>query len=326
MIWLLQFLLLFTAACQSKPAPLRLYSSLDANETKEFVELYEKEGGETVEFVRLSTGEALARLQSESANPHVAVWIGGGSNEHVILEKRGFSESYQPRLGFPLSGDFSGRSRGWNGFSVGLIAFGTNTGFLKKNKIEPPRSYQDLLKPVFRGQIGTAYAYTSGTAYTSMASLVSLMGERQGFQFMKELDGQIRHYSKSGSACVTQAGMGEIAVCIAFSHDIMNKGIAQGYPLEITFPEEGAGYEVCAVSLIRGGPDLERGKRFVDWLYGPSAQQLVLKWNHIPLHPGVPTTPFVEKSKGIKKIEVDIYESSERHQNLLAQWRQATGK
>ncbi|MBI2981303.1 MAG: hypothetical protein HYY44_03235, partial [Deltaproteobacteria bacterium] len=57
-----------------------------------------------------------------------------------------------------------------------------------------------------------------------------------------------------------------------------------------------------------------------------SAQQLVLKWNHIPLHPGVSTNPFVEKSKTIKRIEVDIYESLERHQRLLAQWRQATGK
>ncbi|MBI2083501.1 MAG: ABC transporter substrate-binding protein [Deltaproteobacteria bacterium] len=319
------FSLLFFG-CEKRVEPLRIYSSMDAKETKGFIEAFEKETGEKVEFVRLSTGEALTRIQSESANPHAAVWIGGGSNEHVILERAGLLEPYQPRRSFPPSPQLTGRMNGWNGWYIGVIGFGANTEFLKKHNMKAPTSYQDLLKPVFKGKIGVAYPYTSGTAYTILASLISLMGEEKGFEFVKALDGQIGHYSESGSACVTQAGLGEVAVCIAFSHDIRHKGIEQGYPLELTFPKEGVGFEVGGASLIKGGPDLERGRRFVDWLFSPTAQNLLAEWNQTPIHPGVQKNPFIVRSETVKKIDVDIYESVERHQQLLARWRQVTGK
>ena len=63
-----------------------------------------------------------------------------------------------------------------------------------------------------------------------------------------------------------EAGLGEVAVGIAFSHDIMAKGIKKGYPVVMTFPKEGTGYEIGAVSLLKGGPEPELAKVFFDWL------------------------------------------------------------
>ena len=51
-----------------------------------------------------------------------------------------------------------------------------------------PVSYTHLLKPEFKGQISFAYPYTSGTAYTILATVVQLMGEDEGFKYMMELD------------------------------------------------------------------------------------------------------------------------------------------
>jgi len=45
----------------------------------------------------------------------------------------------------------------------------------------------------------------------------------------------MHHYNTSGSACITQAGLGEIAIGIAFSHDILAKGTAAGYPIKGSF-------------------------------------------------------------------------------------------
>ena len=84
-----------------------------------------------------------------------------------------------------------------------------------------------------------AYAYTSGTANTLLAAIVQLMDEETGFDYIAKLDRNVHHYNRSGSACVTQVGFGEVAVGIAFSHDIVKKGPAKGYPVVLSFPEGG---------------------------------------------------------------------------------------
>jgi iron(III) transport system substrate-binding protein len=125
---------------------------------------------------------------------------------------------------------------------------------------------------------------------------------------------------------VSQVGLGEIAVCIAFSHDIMSKGIQQGYPIQLSFPQEGVGFEIGGVSLIKGGPELPRAKRFVDWLFTERAQALLAKWHHIPLNPTVAPSPMGQVAREMRKIPVDLYQSVGRHQHLLSRWRQVTGK
>ncbi|MBI2067684.1 MAG: ABC transporter substrate-binding protein [Deltaproteobacteria bacterium] len=324
---LLFFLILTLVGCQKKEDRLlHIYSSLDAKESREIVESYEKASGERLLFVRLSTGEVLARIRNETSNPQVAVWIGGGSNEHVIAGREGLLHPYQPKIDYQTGPEFHGKEWEWNGWYKGIIGFASNTDFLKENDLKPPHSYRELLHPVYQGRVGMAYAYTSGTAYTVLASLIQLMGEEKGFQYIRDLNRSVHHYNKSGSACVTQAGLGEIAVCIAFAHDILHKGIQQGYPLTISYPEEGTGYEVGAVSLIKNGPGLDRAKKFVDWLYSLETQNLLSRWNHIPLHPKAEMTEQAKISNLSRLVSVDIYESAEQHNQLLSRWREVTGQ
>src|SRR5439155_5913324 len=127
--------------------------------------------------------------------------------------------------------------------------------------------------------VSMAYAYASGTSYTVIASLVQLMGEAPALDFLKKLDDQVHHYSRSGAACVTQVGLGEIGTCVAFSHDILSKAVRKGYPVVLTFPREGTGYEVGGVGLIRGGPEPEAGRSFIDWVLSVRAQELLAIWN-----------------------------------------------
>jgi len=53
-------------------------------------------------------------------------------------------------------------------------------------------------------------------------------------EYWKKLDANIHHYNTSGSACVTQR-TGEIAIGIAFSHDILALGTSKGYPVKAAF-------------------------------------------------------------------------------------------
>ena len=306
---------------------LHLYTALDPNEAKIYVEAFTKDTNIKVEWVRLSAGEVLTRLKAEANNPQVSVWFGGSSDEFTAGRKEGLLTPYPSPVGAPfLKGTLKDPQDNWSGFYFGAIGFGNNTNWFAKNKLPFPTSWQDLLRPEFKANISIAYPYTSGTSYTTLATLVQLMGEDKAFDYWKKLEPNIHHYNTSGSACITQAGLGEIAIGIAFSHDILAKGTSKGYPIKATFPSEGTGYEIGVVALIKGGPEPELGKKFIDWVLSKRAQDLLQAWFRIPLNPQAEVAAGATKASDVKLINYDAEWSGNNNKRLIEKWRQIIGK
>ena len=306
---------------------LHMYTALDPNEAKVYLDAFIKDTKINVEWVRLSAGELLTRLKAESKNPQVSVWFGGPSTEFIAGKKEGLLAPYNSPVGAPfLKGNLKDSQDYWSGFYFGAIGFGNNTNWFEKNKVPFPTSWQDLLRPEFKANISIAYPYTSGTAFTTLATLVQIMGEDKAFDYWKKLDANIHHYNTSGSACITQAGLGEIAIGIAFSHDILAKGTSAGYPIKGSFPGEGTGYEIGGLALIKGGPELELGKKFIDWCLSKRAQELMKIWFRIPLNPQAEIAPGATKASEVKLINYDDEWAGNNNKRLIEKWRQMIGK
>ena len=97
---------------------------------------------------------------------------------------------------------------------------------------------------------------SSGTAYTTLASMVQLFGEEEGFGFMKGLHANINQYTKSGSAPIKAAGRGETTIGIVFMHD----AVAQAVDVVQHLPERAAVWAIDADGLmVRPGPRLVDG-------------------------------------------------------------------
>lgn len=322
---------------QATQKVLHMYTALDVDEAKIYINAFEKAHPEIdVKWVRMSAGEVLARVRAEAKNPQASIWFGGPSTSHIAAKRDGLLEPYTESLAWQyLPAEYKDPEGYWTGFYTGFIGFVTNTEFLEEHNVEAPTSWFDLLKPVFKNEIAKAYPYTSGTAYTTLQSQLQAIGpEKQGWDgedkdYIKKLSQQIHHYTKAGSACVTEVGMGEVAVGIAFSHDILAKGVAKGYPVTLSFPKEGTGYEIGAVSLIKGGPDLEAAKVFFDWLMTAEAQSLFKKWYRVPLNPeaelaeGLVTAAQVPVIKGFGG-RITWY--GEHKDEIVNTWREITGR
>ena len=115
----------------------------------------------------------------------------------------------------------------------------------------------------------------------------------------------IIHYNKSGSACVTQVGFGEIGVGLTFSHDIVKKGPSRGFPVVLSFPKEGTGYEIGAIALIKDGPSPTEAKILIDWILSVKAQNLMKKWFRTPLHPRAKVAQGAVTTDKISLIQFD---------------------
>jgi len=124
----------------------------------------------TVEFVRLSSGEALTRLRNERANPQFDIWWGGPIDSFIAAKAEGLLQRYDsPNLGNLIDAKLmKDADNTWAGIYVGSLGFASNRAFLEKHNLKPPASWTDLLHPAFKGQLVIAHPASSGTAYTAL--------------------------------------------------------------------------------------------------------------------------------------------------------------
>lgn len=242
---------------------------------------FEAKYGITVNYVRMSSGEALARLQAEKDNPQFDVWWGGPIDTYVAGKEAGVLEAYDsPNMKNLLNQTlYKDAENYWAGIYMGSLGFATNTDWLAAHpESQAPESWEDLLKPEFTGQVMVAHPSTSGTSYTAIATVLQIYGEEAGWAYLQKYAGQIAQYTKSGAAPAKFVGQGEAAVAIVFSHDIVNEIENNQMPLKLTFPKEGTGYEIGGMAIVKGAKHPQAARLWFDWALTPEAQALGPKY------------------------------------------------
>lgn len=271
---------------------------------------YEAETGVKTTYVRLSSGEALAKLKADRDYPQFSVWWGGPADGYIAAAKEGLVEPYKPAGYDRIPTVYKDANGVWTGIYVGALGLAVNTKVLREKNLPEPKSWADLTKPVYKGQISMAHPASSGTAYTMLATILQLNGKEtpdKGFAYMREFHKNVLQYQKAGAAPARQAGQGEVAVGIVFSHDIVAAIEAGFRDLKIVFPEEGTGYEIGGMALVKGAPDAVEAKRFMDWAIAVKAQELApqFKAYQIPTNPDAKVS---EKSVKLATIKVITYD------------------
>jgi iron(III) transport system substrate-binding protein len=233
----------------------------------------------TVNFVRMSSGESLTRLRNEKDNPQFDIWWGGPVDSFIAAKAEGLLEQYDsPNAANIVNKDLMlDPDNYWAGIYVGSLGFATNTEWLEENGVEAPTSWNDLLKPEFAGQLMVAHPSSSGTSYTALCTVLQMMGEEEGWNYLTDYAGQVLQFTKSGSAPARFIGQGEAAVGIVFSHDIVAE-IQKGSPMVLTFPAEGTGYEIGGMGIIKGAKHLDAAQKWFDWALDPATQELGPKY------------------------------------------------
>jgi iron(III) transport system substrate-binding protein len=289
--------------------------------------VYARTTGVKVNMSLKGSGEALAQLIAEKANPKTDIWFGGTGDPHLQAAEQGLSLEYKsPSLTnlHPWAQQQAAQSQYRTvGIYSGPLGFGYNPELLAKKKLAAPKSWADLLKPEYKGEIQVANPASSGTAYTMIATLVQLMGEEKAFDYMKALHKNIATYTRSGTGPIKAVARGETTISISFVHDGPGERM-QGFPVETVTPAEGTGAEIGSMSLIKGARNLEAAKKFYEWSLTAASQEMGAAAKQFQL-PSVKTAkldPQVPDFKKIKFINYDYakYGSSTERRRLIARW------
>ncbi len=291
-------------AAKPRPAvkgPVLIYGAIHEFELERLCKAFEEDTGIKAEFVRMSAGEIAARIVAEAKAGRVVcdVFLGGPMIFHEYLKEKGllYKWTEPPPNAKDIPAKFHDPDGYWFGFYVGGIAICYNTKRIKELGLPVPTSWEDLTKPIYKGHIVIADPRTSGTAFTILETLISIFGYEKGFEMAKKIWGNAGLITKSGAAPGRLVGAGEYAIGVLFAHDIA-KVIKAGYPVKMVFPKEGTGWEIGAVSVVKGAPHLEAAKIFVNWILGRRAGQL-----HTDISLRISTRPDVIPPPGAVPLE-----------------------
>src|SRR6266404_1161577 len=279
-------------------------------------------------MTRKSSGEFYAQVQAEAANPRGDIWWGGTGDPHMQAAEEGLTVEYQSPN---LAGLHDWAVRQWEkskhrtvGVYAGALGYGYNSELMKKKGGAEPSCWADLLDQRFKDEVQVADPNSSGTSYTMLATMVQLMGEDKGFDYLKALHKNVNQYTKSGAAPARAAATGETLVGITFQHDAVVQAIG-GAPVKIVSPCEGTGYEIGSMSIIKGAKNMENARKWYDWALTPEAQSIGAQAKvsyQLPSNKNASAPPQAPKFSEIKFINYDFakYGSSVERTRLLTKW------
>ncbi|MGA1316973.1 MAG: ABC transporter substrate-binding protein [Rubrivivax sp.] len=311
---------------------LTLYCSSDEAWCQQAKTEFEKATGVRVDMTRKSSGETYAQIKAEASNPKGDVWWGGTGDPHLQAAEEGLSQAYvSPNRGriaaFALNQAKAAKDR-TIGIYSGALGWGYNDEMLKKDGLPAPQCWADLIKPIYKGKVQMANPNSSGTAYTTLATLVQLKGEDAAFDYLKALHRNINQYTKSGSAPIKAAGAGETLIGIVFMHDAVAVAAA-GRPIKAVAPCEGTGYEIGSMSIIKGARNLDNAKKFYDWALTAESQSRAkdVRSFQVPSNMDAAVSPLSPDLSKIKLIDYDFakYGSSAERKRLLKKWDDEVG-
>ena len=218
-----------------------------------------------VTVVRGGTGEIVERLRAEAANPSADVMWGGPTQ--TFDENTSLFQPYQS----PSDTDMvtSDPNHIWHPFTVLLQPLIISTKRVEAGKM--PKTQEDMLSADFESAGGVIIPdpAKSGTGYT----IISALAGNFGWDFTGKLAKTAR--LAPGSDDAFNAVRDGEAAAGWINEDLGAKWKAEGLPIEIVYPTDAVTGQIDAQAIVKGAPNLEDAKSFIDFLGTKAAHEIV---------------------------------------------------
>ncbi len=321
------FIALISTGCDDNSNEVVVYTTVDQIFSEPILKEFENETGITVKVVydteeTKSTG-VLNRLIAEKDNPQCDVFWSGDPVRTIVLKNKDITFPYQSAVANDIGGVFKDPEFHWTGFSARARVLIYNKDLLNSENV--PQSIFDLSKEQYRGKVTIANPLF-GTTTFHIAALFSTIGDEKAKQFLTDLKNNDVLIATSNGDVKKRVVQGEIA-CGLTDTDDANEAIKEGANVGVVFlDQQGIGSLIMpnTVNLIKNSPNVENGKKIMDYLLSKETEaKLAKSCAQMPLHKDVEIPENIPSLDNIIPIKIDYDNAAqklEEIQNYLKEW------
>ncbi|MEW5909138.1 MAG: extracellular solute-binding protein [Thermodesulfobacteriota bacterium] len=266
-----------------------IYKELADSLMKGFKDYYQKTYNKEVEITFVHPGGwpvCVDKVRAWGEKPDADIFLGAGAPAHEVLKKEGRVLPYKPKDWDKIPADWHGmkvkdEAGLWTCFSPWIVTNLYNEKVLKALRLPPPKTWKDLLNPIYRGNVIQTLPYASGTVHEVVEILLQGFGEKEGWAYNRLLAAQLARFSTGSTDTTHIVSRGEVPIGIAQPQ--MNAMVARkdGYPVRDLLPDKTI-LAPEAVALLKNAPNEAVGKIFLDWLFSTAGQKSVLEGGYFP--------------------------------------------
>ena len=285
---------------------LVVYSPHDADPLNDGVNMFmEKYPGIQVEVVAAGTGELCNRIKAESAAPIADVLWGGGADSLAA-----FKDYFQPYVcanDAVIDEAYKDKDDLWIGESPLPMVIFYNKDLIEKAGMTVPTKWSDLIDPQWEGKIAYCLPSKSGSAYTQLCTmLLGHGGKEDGWDFIEDLydnlDGKI---VDSSGKCHKMVADGEFYVGLTIEKSAIK--YADDASVGFVYPEDGTSAVPDGVALVKGCPNEENAKLFIDFVTSKECQTVQSeKWGRRPVRNDMEVPAGMAKLSELKLVDYDF--------------------
>jgi iron(III) transport system substrate-binding protein len=249
-----------------------VYSANDSTLNDLVFAAFAKETGVQVEPVSAGSGVLMKRIQAEKDRPQGdIVW---GVSRSLLETNKSYFAPYRSMNVDAIPAEYRDPADLWIGNNLHLIVLLQNTSVLPAD--QGPKTWDDLLDPTWKGKIAFTDPANSGSAYTNVTLLVDHWGGGdKGWAKVKQLFANLKVLNRS-SLVFQGVGNGEypLGISLEYAGYLWAK---DGAPVRTIYPADGTLVLMEGCAIVKGGPNLEGAKQFVDWINRKETREMILK-------------------------------------------------
>ena len=211
--------------------------------------------------------------------PRGDIWWGGTGDPHMQAAEEGLTVEYKsPKLR---------RAAGLGGAAMGAVEEPHRRHLFRRARLrlqhraaegEGHRRAEMLGRPArvrsSRTRSRSPIRTRPAPPTRMLATIVQIMGEDKGFDYLKALHKNVNQYTKSGAAPAKAAGLGETTVGIAFLHDMVTMVVDKRADQGRSRPAKAPATRSARCRSSRARSNLDNAKKWYDWALTPAAQKL----------------------------------------------------
>jgi iron(III) transport system substrate-binding protein len=258
------------AAAQGKVV---VYTSNDSNLNRFVYEAFKKETGIEVEGVEAGSGVVFRRMASERERPlGDIVW---GVSRTLLRANKALLAPYASKNKDAVPPYFRDAEDYWIGTNVHLLVILQNTKQMPE--AQGPKSWADLLNSEYKGKIAFTDPANSGSAYSNVTMWAQMWGNNDAaWEKVSQLIANTRVLNRS-SLVFQGVGNGEFPLGVSLEY-AGYQWSSNGAPVKVIYPADGTVAQMEGVAIIKGGPNTENAKQFVDYVSRKDVREAILKF------------------------------------------------